>query len=111
MINTQQYKSHSELTKEILEENNFKYVDGYYSYRFPVYKYKKEPIIWCNLYMDLESKRINLNVMDANNNTYAAFFNRVYGGENKVIESIDKKIKTQLGTLVKNNILKKVGKK
>ena len=111
MFNIQQYKPHSELTKDMLRDNNFKYVDGYYSYRFPVYKYKKEPVIWCNICMDLENKRLNLNVMDVNNNTYAAFYNRAYGGANKVVESIDKKIKAQLGVFVKNKILKKVGKK
>ena len=111
MINIQQYKPHSELTKEILKDNNFKYIDGYYSYRFPVYKYKRTPIIWCNLYMDLENKTLNLNVFDENNNTYASFFNRTYGGENKVVESVEKKIKTQLGVFVKNKILKKVGNK
>lgn len=111
MVNIQLYKLSSDITKRILEENNFKYVDGYYAYRFPVYKYKKEPILWCNIYVELEQKTCNVNVMDQNNNTYAPFFNRVYGGENKVVESIDRKINSQLGTFVKYKILKKRGKK
>ena len=49
--------------------------------------------------------------MDQNNNTYAPFFNRRYGGENKVLESIDRKINSQLGMFVKSKILKKRGKK
>ena len=111
MINIQQYKLYSDITKNILEENNFKYVDGYHSYRFPVYKQKKDILLWCNLYVDFEEKSCRINVTDQNNNTYAPFFNRTYGGENKVVESIDRKINSQLGTFVKSKILKKRGKK
>ena len=42
MINIEQYKPHNEVTKEILRDNNFRYMDGYYSYRFPVLKHKKD---------------------------------------------------------------------
>ena len=110
MINIKQYKPHSEITKDMLKENNFKYIDGYYSYRFPVYKYKREAILWCILYIDLEENLCNINVVDHNNDTYAPFFNRKYGGENKVIESIERKIKALLGILVKSKVLKKRGK-
>ena len=111
MVNIQQYKPHSDVTKEMLKENNFKYIDGVYSYRFSVYKNKKEPIVWCNLYVDVENNSCNLNVMDINNTTYAPFFNRKYGCENKVVESIERKINSQLGTLIKDKILKKRGRK
>ena len=111
MVNIQLYKLNSDITKSILEENNFKYVDGYYSYRFPVYKYKKEILLWCNIYVEFEEKTCGINVIDQNNHTYAPFFNRAYGGENKVVDSIDRKINSQLGTFVKVKILKKRGKK
>lgn len=111
MINIQNYKPHSDATKDMLKENNFKYVDGFYSYRFPVYKNKKEPMLWCILYVDTENNLCNIHVADQNNTTYAAFFNREYGGKNQVVEQIDKKINAQLGTFVKNKILKKRGKR
>lgn len=111
MINIQNYKPNSELTKEILKENNFKYIDGLYSYRFPVYKNKKEPMIWCNLYVDIESSSCNLQVTDQSNTTYAPFFNRAYSTNNQVVEQIDKKINSQLSVFVKSKILKKRGKK
>lgn len=111
MVNIQNYKPHSDVTKETLKENNFKCIDGCYSYRFSVYKYKKEPIMWCNLYVDIDSNMCSVSVYDQNNITYPAFFNRTYGGKNKVVESIDRKINSQLGILVKNKILKKRGKK
>ena len=113
MINIEQYKLHSELTKEILRKNNFtySYSDGYYLYHFPVYKYKKEAIIWCNLYIGIDSSSWNFTVVDQNNNTYAPFFNRVYGGRNRVVENIERKINSQLNMFIKNNILKKKERK
>ena len=111
MVDIHKYKPHSNVTKDILKDNNFKYIDGCYSYRFPVYKHKKDTIMWCNLYVDVDNNLCNINVYDNNNNTYPAFHNRTYGGKNKVVESIDRRINTQLGILVKNKILKKRGKK
>jgi hypothetical protein len=111
MVNIHSYKPHSNVTKETLKENNFKCIDGCYSYRFSVYKYKKETVLWCNLYVDVDNNMCSISVYDQNNNTYPAFFNRRYGCKNKVVESIDRKINSQLGTFVKNKVLKKRGKK
>lgn len=111
MVNIHNYKPYSDVTKETLKENNFKCIDGCYSYRFSVYKYKKETLLWCNLYVDVDNNMCSINVYDQNNSTYPSFFNRTYGGKNKVVESIDRKINSQLGILVKNKVLKKRGKK
>lgn len=108
-MNIKNYKPNSELTKELLRENNFRYIDGIYSYRFPVYKYKKEPILWCTLYLDVENNSCGLSVFDQSNNTYAPFFNRKYGGKNMVVESIDKIIENQINSFIKAGILKKRG--
>ena len=105
MINIENYKPNSKLTKDILRANNFKYIDGYYSYRFPVYKYKKTPVLWCNIYINLESNCCNYNVTDSNFKIYPAFFDREYGGVNKVVENIDRKIRTQLNIFIKDEIL------
>lgn len=105
------YKLTSEATKEKLKENNFVYIDGYYSYRFPVYKYKKDILLWCLIYIDLEEKNFSVNVVKSyNNSTYPAFYNRKYG-KNRMVESIDRKIKQQLDILIKDNIIKKELKK
>ena len=104
MINMQNYRPTKELTKEILKENNFKYVDGYYTYRFPVCKYKKELLLWASIYINLEHMTCAINVVDERNNTYASYHNRTYG-RNELVEAIDKKIKTQINKLVKEEIL------
>lgn len=111
MINIEQYKPHSEVTKENLIENNFRHMDGYYSYRFPVLKYKKDATLWCNIYVDLDHKSCGLTVVDANNNIYPAYFNRKYGGINKAVEKSERKIKAQLDIFVKDKILYKKNKK
>ena len=110
MVNITNYKPHSEVTKEMLKDNNFKFMDGIYVYRFPVYKYKKEPMLWCNIYVDIENDICNLQVVDQRNNTYAPFFNREYSANNVVVEYIDKRIASQIGVFVKSKILKKRGK-
>lgn len=104
MINMQNYKPSKGLTKEILRENNFKYMDGYYTYRFSVYNYKKEPLLWAVLYLDLDNMRCSINVVNDKNNTYPAYHNRD-GCKNDVVDAIDKKIKTQINKLVKEEIL------
>ena len=108
-MNIKNYKPNSGLTKETLRENNFRYIDGIYSYRFSVYKYKKEPILWCTLYLDIENNSCGLNVFDQSANTYAPFFNRNYGGKNMVVESIDRTIEEQINTFIKAGIVKKRG--
>ena len=109
-MNIENYKPNSKLTKEILKENNFRYIEGVYSYRFPVYKYKKETTLWCTLYIDIENDSCNLNIFDQNNNTYAPFFNRTYGGENKVVESIDRKISVweRLNPIIKEKVNREI---
>jgi hypothetical protein len=107
MINITQYKPHSEVTKEILRDNNFRYMDGYYSYRFCLSKYKKkQPTLWCNIYINLEHNNCGFSVINNDGNIYPAFYNRAYGGRNKVIEEAEKKIQSQLDILVKQKILK-----
>jgi hypothetical protein len=69
MINMHNYKPSKGLTKEILRENNFKYMDGYYTYRFSVYNYKKEPLLWAILYVDIENMCCYVNVVNHNNIT------------------------------------------
>ena len=110
MIDITQYKPHSEVTKEILRDNNFRYMDGYYSYRFPVLKYKKDATLWCNIYVNLEHNCCGFTVTDSNFNTYPAFFNREYG-KNKAVEKAEKKIEIQLNTFVNDKILYKKKKK
>lgn len=107
MINIQNYKPVKNITKDILKENNFRNIDGYYSYRFPVYSYKKEPLLWAIFYIDLENSTCSINVIDNNNNTYAAYYNTTYGQNNKVVEIIHKKIETQLNIFIKNKLIKK----
>ena len=109
-MNIQDYKPHSKLTKKQLFENDFKYIDGCYSYRFPVYKYKKETILWGIFMINLDTKSCDITVVNNSYNTYSAFHNRTYG-INKIIENVDDKIKIQINLLVKNKIIvKKRGK-
>ena len=111
MINIQQYKPHYKLTKEQLFDNNFKYIDGCYSYRFPVYKYKKETLLWALFIINLETKTCEVTVVNKTYNTYAAFHNRKYGSNDSVVESIDNKINAQIDLFIKNKIItKKRGK-
>ena len=106
-MNIQQYKLHSKLTKEQLLDNNFKYIDGCYSYRFPVYKYKKETMLWALFIINIEESTYNVTVVNKSYSTYAAFHNRTYGSNDSVVEAIDNRINTQINLFLKNKILTK----
>ena len=70
-----------------------------YIYKFPVYKSKKnEPLIFCRLGVDEETKQIYFNVCNVDGTLYAAFYNRYYG-KSKVIKVIDKNIKKEFKKL------------
>lgn len=106
MINIEQYKPHNEVTKEILRDNNFRYMDGYYSYRFCLSRYKKKKTtLWCDIYINLEHNKCNFTVTTSDFCVYPAFFNRTYG-ENKIVEEAEIEIQNQLDILVKKKILK-----
>lgn len=104
MINIDKYKPHSDVTKEILRDNNFRYTDGYYTYRFPVLKHNKDVTLWCHIYINLEHNCCGFTVITSDFNTYPAFFSRGYG-RNKAVELAEKKIEAQLETFVKDKIL------
>lgn len=102
-----EYIPHFKLTPKQLEENNFKFYDSYYSYRFPVYRSKtnkKDVLLWGILYLDLDNPTTHVQVVDSNNNLYASYFNRNYG-KNTVVLDIDKKVSAQMNEFVKTNIL------
>jgi hypothetical protein len=111
MINIQEYKPNPKLTREQLFENNFRYIDGCYSYRFPVCKYKKETTLWGVFIINLETKTCDITVVNNSFDTYPAYHNRTYGSNNNVIEAIDKKIKSQINLFIKHEIITKKNKK
>lgn len=70
-----------------------------YIYKFPVYKSKKnEPLIFCRLGVDEETKKIFYNVCNADGSLYASFYDRKYG-KSRVIDVIDKNIKKEFQKL------------
>lgn len=107
-MSIQDYKPHSKLTKEQLIKNDFKYIDGCYSYRFPVYKYEKETTLWGIFIINLDAKSCDITVVNNSYNTYPAFHNRTYGSNNnEIIKAIDNKINIQINSFLKNKIITK----
>lgn len=104
-MNIQQYKPNSKLTREQLLENNFRYTDGCYLYRFPVYKYKKDITIWGIFIIDLETRSCDIAVVNSSFVTYAAYYNRTYGYNDSVVEAIDNRIEIQIKQFLKDKII------
>lgn len=70
-----------------------------YIYKFPVYKSKKnEPLIFCKLGIDEETKRVYFNICNVDDTLYTPYYNREYG-KSKVVEVIDKNIKKEFKKL------------
>lgn len=68
-----------------------------YVYRFPVYSYKNQPLIFCILRINVEGN-ISFNVIDANGDFYSQYYNDQYG-ENHLCSIIDIAIEKELKRL------------
>lgn len=79
-----------------LKDNGFRYnyQEKYYSYDFPVYKYKRKPLIFCNIFVYEEDKTVRYEITDMDNNIYASYYNRQYG-KNELLTIIDSTIKKE----------------
>ena len=93
-------------TKEDLYNKGFRYNKNlsddidYYTLRFPAYKYKNTSVIDCELTIELESGEVRINVFNSNTKTtYAPYYNNYYGGENKVLDAVNKNIESMLRKL------------
>ena len=70
-----------------------------YIYKFPVYKsQKKEPLVFCKLGIDEETKQVFSNICNVDGTLYAPYYDREYG-KSKVVEIIDKNIKKEFNKL------------
>lgn len=79
-----------------LKDKGFKYnyQEKYYTYDFPVYRYKRKPLIFCKVFIYEEDKTVRFEIVDANNNLYASYYNREYG-KNELLENIDSAIRKE----------------
>lgn len=63
-----------------------------YIYKFSVYKsQKKEPLVFCKLGVDEETRQIYFNVCNTDGTLYAPFYDRYYG-KSDVVKIINKNI-------------------
>ena len=93
-----QYKL--DVTKNEMKALGFRYdreLDDYI-YKFPVYQYNKNPLLFCKIGIDEETKKIWFNVYDARNALYALYYNDEYGN-NDIIPNIEKVILSELDKL------------
>lgn len=96
---------------QTLKDNGFKYnyQEKYYTYDFPVYKYKRRPVIFCKVFVYEEDKTIRFEVVDGNNNLYASYYNREYG-KNELLNGIDSVIRKQFKILSIKQIVRRNSK-
>lgn len=90
-----------DLSRTKLKELGFRYDSKleYYVCKFPVYNYKKQPVIFCKIGVNEEDNNsIWYNVCEANDALYAGYYNNEYG-HNTMIERIDKAILHKLKDL------------
>lgn len=98
-------------SKEKLEKLGFRYdarfsnkEETYYSYRFDVYRYRDEvPLIEAEFMVMLEDSSVEISVFDRKTRSrYASWYcNGQLGfmGENKVVNEINRRIKTKMKKL------------
>ena len=97
----------SDMTKEWLLSNGFRYNRLFsstdadvYTYKFPVYKYEKFTILECELKVILGESNVYIDVYDYNTlNKYAPFYCLGYGNYSKMLKEIWQKIDRELKRL------------
>ena len=90
-----------DLSKTKLKELGFRYDSKLecYIHKFPIYKYKKQPVIFCKIGINEEDNySIWYNICEANDTLYAGYYNEEYG-HNNLIDKIDKSILHKLKDL------------
>lgn len=88
-----------DITKDAMKKLGFRY-DGEcdsYTYKFPVYKYNKVPVLFCKIGIDEETNQIWFNICD-NNGLYMPYYNEEYG-TNMLIPLIDERIEKEFSKL------------
>lgn len=65
------------ISADYLLDNGFKELNnGTYLLRFPIYFYKKTPVIFCNVTVDPEvGKRLTVDVVNSNGMMYSMWYN------------------------------------
>lgn len=85
-------------TEEKLHDLDFRYdigTDMYFT-KFPVIVQNKEPVMFCELGVELDSGRVNLNVKKSNGTLYAPWYNEAVTHEkiiNRINMNINRKFK------------------
>lgn len=95
MIKQKEYRIDIQNLKN--KEFKYNYQEDYYTYIFPVYKYKKKSLLFCKIYIYSDGI-VKYNVEDNNGNTYANYYNREYGA-NELLTIIDSTIKKEFAKL------------
>lgn len=93
-------------TSNELRDKGFRYnyQNKYYTYDFPVYRYKRRVLITCKVVVYEDDNSVNFTVLEANGNLCATYYNRDLG-KNLNAEIIDKNINREFKRLG----IKKVG--
>lgn len=90
-----------DLSRTKLKELGFRYdsKSECYVHKFPVYIYKKQPVIFCKMWVNEEDDNsVWCEICEANDTLYAGYYNEEYG-HNIMIEKIDKAILHKLKSL------------
>ncbi len=99
------YETQEHITSSLLYKYKFhKNLENNMVYRFPVYKYKNKPLIYCDFIFNEEEKQIHINCFDTNNNSCA--YNEEYYGKSDVAEIVNKNIQKELNFLIKEGVIK-----
>lgn len=72
---------------------------GTYIHRFPVWKYKRDAVLECELTIDESNGAIHTNVFDANRVPYAPFYYVHCGRYDSVLDKVYEAIDTELKRL------------
>lgn len=106
------YRLRKDVSSQLLKNYGFKYGFKINNYAYilvkPVYNYNKKPVLFVRYMVDLETNYFTYVVVKSNGEIYGTYYNNKR--QNDVINIINKKIKNELISMSKHNIIKKIKK-
>lgn len=89
-----------DISRGQMKKIGFRYdheLDGYI-YRFPVYKYRNVPLLFCWLGIDEDTRTVWHDIYDSNGTLYPPYYDRGYG-QNEIIPQIEDMVLAELDRL------------
>lgn len=92
--------------KNLIDSGFYKYNNGDYKIKFPLYKNNNRTLIELHIVVSIEENHVYTEVLDiCNNSYYIPYYNDEYSKNNKVCRIVKRRVNEIINTLKETNII------